>query len=184
MKLNKLASILLIGVVTLSSIMAISCKKIEYVDEKFGGCYDINSPLYDVEIDYDDGSCQFAYVNAYEITQHPEKDPSGSNWDVIAIGEATKADLKLTVGIQQTGETIFESSEKDDQTYNEAATWVSPYDLQLLNQTYNWTLNDNDVSGEELIAKGTFNPIQLASGGEVVINHSNGTVLKLHYTLK
>ena len=69
-----------------------------------------------LSIDYDDGTCQYAYIDLYELTNHPDQDPanSGQDWDLIAVGNATRPDVLLTITNQLTGEVLFEGPETGD----------------------------------------------------------------------
>jgi hypothetical protein len=190
-KMNKNTINLLSGtILAFSIVLSGACKKVEVVDEKIGGCYDTDSPMHNGSIDYDDGSCQYAYIDMYELTRHPDQDPanSGQDWDLIAVGDATRPDVLLTITNQLTGEVLFESPEIGDIAPNSSPSWSAPYQEQLFNHNYEWTLYDNDLSGSELMAAGVFNPIELANNGAIrtgVVNPlGDSTVLTLFYTLK
>lgn len=166
-----------------------ACKKTEYEDEKVGGCYDLDSPLYDKDIDYDDGTCKYAYVTAYEITKHPEQDPanSGTDWDLITN---TEADLLLTVKTQIDQKIIFQSVEMLNHTYNVPAKWTAPVDIQLFNQNYTWELYDaDDLDADDFIASGVFNPLdQIIKSDSVYSTDTNSlnkvTFFKLYFDVK
>ncbi len=165
-----------------SIIFSGACKKEpEPVDTSVGGCTDMDSPLYNASADYDDNSCQYAYVTQYEITFHQETD-GGSDWDLLLN---TDADLILRVKESGASSWMFESATIDNQPHNVAATWTAPANIKLLNKDYEWELYDyDDTSGDDFIASGTFNPIELASGGEVIAtNTSANTQIKLYYNL-
>jgi hypothetical protein len=188
-------------ILVFSIVLSGACKKVEFDDQKVGGCFDTDSPIHDASIDYDDGTCQYAFVDMYEITKHPYQDPanSGQDWDLIVNTEAdiiltVKYPLDSTYNVIATGDTIwggdilFESSEKTNQTYNTAAKWTSPVNMMMLNEEYAWELYDADVDADDYIASGKFNPIDLASENTIITGDTNGlnevTQLKLYYTLK
>jgi len=129
-------------------------------------------------------------MGMYELTQHPDQDPanSGQDWDILAVGDATRPDVILTITNQLTGETMFQSPEVGDIAPTAVPQWVAPYDFQLFNHNYEWTLFDNDVSGSELMASGVFNAIELAADGKIVTGDTNAingvTTLTLYYDLK
>ncbi len=168
-----------------------SCKKTEVEEEtKVGGCTDIDSPIYNPLVDFEDASCLYAYVHQYEISFYPNEDPNASwpiyTWDDPISGE--NADLILRIWEQDNSEELFESSEMTDQPYNTPAVWTAPYNIKLLNKTYEWDLVDYDAtSGNDFIASGTFNPIELADNGTITtIGHhtaGNETQLVLYYEL-
>lgn len=167
----KIATLVLgAGIVSFSS-----CKKEEpeLRDEKLGGCLDQNSPLYNAEADFDDESCRFAYVNAYEITFHPSKDENGDDWDLWVN---TDADLIFRIKPEGAANWMFESAEMTDQAHDQPATWTAPENIKLLNQNYTWELYDVDTgSGDDFVASGTFNPIALADNGEIITTGTNAS---------
>ena len=177
-------------ILVFSIVLSGACKKVEVIDEKVGGCFDTDSPLHDGSADYDDGTCQYAYIETYELTNHPDQDPanSGQDWDIIAVGNATRPDVLLTITNQLTGEVLFQGPETVDIAPSSSPSWSAPYQVQLFNHNYEWTLYDNDLSGSELMAAGFFNPIELANNGIIRTGVANplgdSTVLTLSYTLK
>ena len=187
---NNIINLLSGTILVFSIVLSGACKKVEVIDEKTGGCFDTDSPIHNGGADYDDGTCQYAYIDMYELTDHPDQDPanSGQDWDLIAIGDATRPDVLLTISNQLTGEILFQSPEIDDIAPNSSPSWAAPYQEQLFNHNYEWTLYDNDVSGSELMASGVFNPIELATDGVIQTGDVNSlndtTVLTLFYTLK
>ena len=104
MKILKVSTLLLAS----GALLFASCKKNEpeMRDEKIGGCLDENSPAYNDLADFDDESCVYAYVNAYEITYHPANDASGDDWDFLLN---TDADIYLKIMIDGDTEWLFES---------------------------------------------------------------------------
>ena len=58
-------------ILVFSIVLSGACKKVEVDDEKVGGCFDTDSPIHNGSIDYDDGTCQYAYIDLYELTNHP-----------------------------------------------------------------------------------------------------------------
>ncbi|CAG5085170.1 hypothetical protein CRYO30217_02668 [Parvicella tangerina] len=174
--------ILAVGMVALSS-----CKKEEpeMRDEKIGGCTDENSPLYNGSADFDDQSCVYAYVNAYEITYHPQKDESGDDWDLLVN---TDADIYLKIKPEGASDWMFESAVVDNQAHDEPVSWTAPENIKLLNQDYVWEVYDSDgTSADDFVASGTFNPIELASNGTITTTGTNSsgneTQLVLTYEL-
>ena len=163
-----------------------SCRKLEQPEDlratKVGGCNDIDSPLYDETIDYDNQSCRYAFTERYEISYHPEKDGS-SNWDPTFY---TDADLELRIKAQGSADWLFESSTKEDQAHDVPAIWAAPESIKLLNQTYEWEFYDSDIgTADDFVAGGTFNPIGKADKGEIIIKDNSGeTQLKIYYELK
>ena len=175
----------------MSFVLFLSCKKNEIEeDTKVGGCTDIDSPIYNAQADFEDASCLYAYVHQYEISYYPNEDPDASwpiyTWDDPISG--ADADLILRIWEQENSNEIFNSSEKEDQPYNVPAIWTAPYNVKLLNKTYEWELVDYDAtSSDDFIASGTFNPIELADNGTITTigyhTAGNQTQLVLHYEL-
>ena len=175
----------------MSFVLFLSCKKNEIQeDTKVGGCTDIDSPIYNAQADFEDASCLYAYVHQYEISYYPNEDPDASwpiyTWDDPISG--ADADLILRIWDQENSNEIFNSSEKEDQPYNVPAIWTAPYNVKLLNKTYEWELVDYDATSlDDFIASGTFNPIELADNGTITTigyhTAGNQTQLVLHYEL-
>jgi len=161
-----------------------SCRKVEDPNNaritKAGGCSDIDSPLYNDTVDYDNQTCRYAFTERYEISYHPEKD-GALNWDPITF---TNADLELRIKEQGSADWLFESSTKEDQDHDVPAIWAAPESIKLLNKNYEWELYDADNgTADDFVAGGVFNPIGKANTGEIVIVEG-GTQLKVYYELK
>ena len=196
-KMKKNTINLLSGTILVFSIvLSGACKKVEVDDEKVGGCYDTESPMHNGSADYDDGTCQYAYIDSYELTSHPAQDPNAGGWlnpeqywDV-GLGETTRPDVLLTITNQLTGEILFEGPESTNIAPDSSPSWSAPYEVQLFNQNYEWTLYDNDellgvIGDRQLMAYGVFNPIELASNGTIIsISENETATVKLYYTLK
>ena len=198
-KMKKNTINLLSGTILVFSIvLSGACKKVEFDDQKVGGCFDTDSPTHNGSIDYDDGSCQYAYINLYELTSHPAQDPDADffnleqYWDFLLIPSA-RPDVLLTITNQLTGDILFEGPESTNIAPNSSPSWAAPYEVQLFNQNYEWTLYDNDevlgvIGDRQLMASGVFNPIELASNGAIRTGVANAagdsTVITLFYTLK
>lgn len=174
-------------------ISIFSCRKIEsdanIGANKVGGCLDQDSPFYNLNVDYDNQSCMYAFTESYEISFHPEED-DGDDWDPIVY---TDADLVFRIKEQGSDEWLFVSTTKEDQPHNVPATWTSPEAIKLLNKNYEWDLYDEDNgSSDDLVASGVFNPIGKAREGnqndnQIVITNDAGlgvTQLILYYTIK
>jgi hypothetical protein len=139
-------------------------------------CSDIDSPN-----NGNAGACQYAYASGYEITYHPADD-NGSNWDV-AFGNSVRADLILTIKEQGATSFIFEGAEITNQDPSAPANWAAPSPVKLKNKTYEWELVDYDLTGDDLISSGTFNPITSASNGTIT-TVAGGSQLIISYTLQ
>ena len=177
-------------ILVFSIVLSGACKKVEVVDEKVGGCFDTDSPMHNGSVDYDDGTCQYAFVNSFELTKHASKKSNGDDWDFdLFQTNIIRPDVVLTLTNQLTSETLLQSTEIEDIDPGSAPSWSAPYEVQLFNQNYEWTLYDNDLLGSsELMAYGVFNPIELANNGVIRTGVANAaddsTVITLVYTLK
>jgi hypothetical protein len=151
------------------SLVAISCKKKDGDDEvKVGGCTDTDSPFYQSGLDYDDGACKYAYVTQVEVLGFPEKD-GGSSWDF-----GGRADIffkmKPSNAVSYADYFTSEGNEHNNADYNVTYTWTSPNQFKLTNETWFWTLvDDDDTSADDEMASGTLNPIG-------AINTADGTL--------
>lgn len=146
-------------------LFSVACKKKEPepVEELTPGCLDNNAVNYNGAADYEDQSCQYAYVDAYKITYHPEKDEDGDDWDLFIN---TDADLVLRVKEEGGTNWLFESAEITNHEHNVVATWTAPTNIQLYNRNYEWELVDYDSgSADDFVGGGTFNPIDLVDNG-------------------
>ena len=171
MKLMKVSALLLASGIVLFS----SCKKTEpeMRDEKIGGCLDDDSPIYNSIADFDDESCIYAYVNAYEITYHPANDANGDDWDFLIN---TDADIYLKIQIEGESTWLFESSVVDNQAHNQPVTWTAPENIKLFNTDYYWEVYDSDATGgDDFVASGIFNPIELAGDSTIVATGTNSS---------
>jgi hypothetical protein len=182
--MKKIAFITFIAILVTSTF---SCKKkeAELRSTKIGGCLDPNSLNYNSASDFDDESCQYAFVNQYEITYHPSKD-CGSDWDLLVN---TDADLILRIKVKTEATWFFESPELSNQPHNVPAVWTAPVNIKLLNTIYSWELVDYDsTSGDDLVASGEFNPMDIAEDGKVIVIGKNScneeTQLVLYYTVQ
>ena len=173
------------------TLFTISCKKPNIEQNTLiGGCTDMDSPLYDATVDFEDASCLYAYIDEYEISYYPGEDPNAS-WPILTWDDpisGSDADLILTIWEQDNGNIIFTSSELPNQPYNSPGVWNAPENLKLFNKMYQWELVDYDgLNSNDFIASGTFNPIALASNGEITTigNHTAGnqSQLKIYYRL-
>ncbi len=174
------------------TISFVGCKK-EIFDSSnnTGGCTDLNAINYSNNVDFEDNSCQYAYINQYEVSYYPENNPNSSipfvnSWDIPGTG--ADADLLLKVKFKDSSNYLFSSPILDDQSPNSAAYWTAPVEFKLLNMDYKWELYDNDVTNSnEFIDSGSFNPVEIASNFKITVYGKNPPVnrtqLVLHYQL-
>ena len=69
------------------------------------------------------------------------------------------------------------------------AVWTAPVNIKLLNTIYSWELVDYDsTSGNDVVATGEFNPMDVAADGKVIVIGKNScneeTQLVLYYTVQ
>ena len=170
-------AILVIGLV------ASSCKKEEENSGGTGGCMDENSPYFSSAATYDNGTCEFLYVTEYEVTNYEDKD-----WDLaVPLLETFKADLYIKVKKQSSSSWEFFSNTIDNADPNTVHIWSDPNQFQLLNETYEWKLFDEDtppLDTDDEMASGSFNPVTSGNNGVVVSESSDGlTTVKIRYSL-
>jgi len=190
-------TLLLVGLGT--SLLALdACKKAEDPNllrsTKRGGCTDIDSPMYDTELDYDDQSCLYAYTKAYTISYYNRN--NGADWDDYWCITSQYKPADLILRVKPIGDTdwMFESSVNEDQDYNDSTRWGATAAIKLLNQNYTFELIDEDGAGNwtcdtgsDLIYTGIFNPIENAKDGVVTIKRKVGQdsiQLLIYYDLK
>ena len=169
-------AILVIGLV------ASSCKKEEENSGETGGCMDVNSPYYSSTATYDNGTCEFLYVTDYEVTNFED-----ITWDPLAIDVYRNADLYIKVKRQSSSSWEFSSNTIDNADPNTVHIWSDPNQFQLVNETYEWELVDEDnppIEPDDAMASGSFNPVTSGNNGVVVSESSDGlTTVKIRYSL-
>ena len=176
-KINSyILAILVIGLV------ASSCKKEEENSGGTGGCMDVNSPYYSSAATYDNGTCEFLYVTDYEVTNFED-----ITWDPLAIDVYRNADLYIKVKRQSSSSWEFSSSTIDNADPNTVHIWSAANQFQLVNETYEWELFDEDtppLDTDDPMASGSFNPVTSGNNGVVVSESSDGlTTVKIRYSL-
>ena len=177
-KINSyILAILVIG------LAASSCKKEEENSGGTGGCMDVNSPYYSSAATYDNGTCEFLYVTEYEVTNFEDKD-----WDFTdPIFGTFKADIYIKVKRQSSSSWEFSSNTIDNADPNTAHIWSDPNQFQLVNETYEWELVDEDnppIETDDAMASGSFSPVTSGNNGVVVSESSDGlTTVKIRYSL-
>ena len=170
-------AILVIGLV------ASSCKKEEENSGGTGGCMDENSPYFSSAATYDNGTCEFLYITEYEVTNFEDKD-----WDLsVPLLETFKADLYIKVKRQSSSSWEFSSSTINNADPNTVQIWSAANQFQLVNETYEWELFDEDtppLDTDDPMASGSFNPVTSGNNGVVVSESSDGlTTVKIRYSL-
>lgn len=163
------------------SLFATACKKKDGEEEKIGGCTDKDSPFYEKGLDFDDGTCKYAFVTEVEVHNFPELD-NGSSWDWPSGKADIYFKLKPVSASDYTNYFTSESNDIGNATHNDVNEWTSATQFQLTNEDWYWELMDkDDTSADDVIATGTFNPLSSisTSTGVCSINHPNGTQIKL-----
>lgn len=173
-----------------AAIIISSCRKKGTDEEvKVGGCTDIDSPQYKSGMDFDDGSCKYAYATDVEILHFPEKN-NGSSWDDLG----GKADIYLK--LKPVSETSYDdffnsySDRKNNASHDEVNSWATTNQFQLTYEDWYWELLDEDNflgGSDDKIASGIVNPIKKASKSDnwVIFTSENGeTQIKVKYILQ
>ena len=175
-KNSYILAILVIGVV------ASSCKKEDENSGQTGGCMDVNAPNYSSAATFDNGTCEFLYVTDYEVTNY-----ENINWDLLVN---VNADLYIKVKRQSSSSWEFYSNTIDNADPNTVHIWSDPNQLQLVNETYEWELVDEDqgiddpLDPDDAMASGDFNPVTSGNNGVVVSESSDGlTTVTIRYNL-
>ena len=168
---------------TLLSLIALgfgisSCKKDDEQNGGVTGCMDINSPHFNAAATLDDGSCEYLYINDYELTNYEDID-----WDLLVNVDA---DVYLRVKRQSAANWQFSSNTLNNANPNTPQIWSAPDQFQLMNETYLWELYDEDippVDPDDAMASGSFSPVANGNNGVVVSTSSDGlTTVKIHYS--
>lgn len=156
----------------------VSCKKDVESNGGVNGCMDINSPHFNPAATQDDGSCEYLYINDYELTNYEDVD-----WDLLINVDA---DVYLRVKRQSSVNWEFSSNTINNANPNIPQTWSAPDQFQLMNETYLWELYDEDVppvDPDDAMASGSFSPVADGNNGVVVSTSSDGlTTVKIHYS--
>ncbi len=158
-----------------------SCRRKEAQEEvKVGGCTDTNSPFYKAGLDFDDGSCKFAFVDSIEVVNFPEKN-NGSSWDDFG----GKADIYVRFKPVSSAnyDDYFNSIGSDigNAVFDQLNIWEVNTQFQLTNEDWYWELMDKDSffgGSDDKIASGIMNPIQKFSTSNewVMLTNDNGEV--------
>lgn len=173
------------------SLFTVSCKKKGGEEEvKTGGCTDTDSPFYKSGMDFDDGSCKYAYVTQVEVLGFPEKD-GGSNWDAFAIGNETKADIyfqfKPTSAASYTDYFSSRSNEISNAVFDQTHTWTSANQFKLTSENWYWEMLDKDgalAGDDDMVASGTLNPIgAINTSASTLTLTSNDGLTRIRLTL-
>ncbi len=189
---NFISASILIGAVSFAS----SCKKDEDNDDnnsgntttEIVGCTDYNAANFNADATTSNNSlCTYMKTTMYEITYHAEFNEDGNDWDNLIN---TKADLIFKIKEEGASDWLFEGDVKNNQNHNDPAQWSAPNAEVLKNKNYEWELLDDEtLTGDELMASGTFNPKDLAnSDNEIITTYTdaNGleTQLKIYYFIQ
>lgn len=167
-----------------------SCRKKGADEEvKIGGCTDIDSPTYKKSLDFDDGSCKYAFVTEVEVLNFPAKN-NGSGWD--DFGGKPDVYFKLKPVSETSYDNFFNSfdEKKGNASPGDDIRWNAANQFQLTYEDWYWELMDDDnfIGGsDDRIASGIINPILKANKSEnwVIVTSTNGeTQIKVKYILQ
>lgn len=180
----------LIFLTLLGSLTFVSCRKVGADEEqKLGGCTDLDSPLYKSGMDFDDGTCKYAFVTNVEVLDFPNKN-NGSGWD--DFGGKPDIYFKLKPVSETSYNDYFDSfdQKKSNASSGDDITWASSNQFQLTNEDWYWELMDDDDflgGSDDRMASGVVNPILKADKDNnwVILTSTNGeTQIKITYILQ
>lgn len=159
-----------------------SCKKENEEADKVGGCTDTDSPFYQTGLDFDDGNCKYAYVTEVILESFPELD-NGSSWDFPGGKADVYVEIKPVSSPDYANFFTSKGNEIDNVLHNIAQNWTSANQFKLTNTDWYYQVFDHDVtSSDDLIASGTFNPIESINTSDNTCTFSapNGTTITLN----
>lgn len=174
-----------------SMVLGACKKKGAGEEEKVGGCTDPDSPAYASGLDFDDGSCKYAYVTEIEVMSFPSDD-NGQAWDAFAIGNERKADIYFKFKPQSQADyaSFFTSYDTPIDNADPAVShiWTSANQFKLTSESWYWELVDKDgvtAGADDYIASGTINPISLITNvdsGYLTLSSTDGeTQIKVKF---
>lgn len=142
------------------------------------GCTDANADNFDREADKSDNSCTYRYPVAVKVNSLPAAKPNGESWDA-----ADGADVYVRF-TKSTGDSWLYTTTTDED-YNGAVTFtIANAANYFTNEQWKFEIKDADLlSEDELMASGTFNPVEGGINGEIPVNN-NSVSLIFQYSLK
>jgi hypothetical protein len=159
----------LVLIVFFSALIALpGCKK--------EGCTDFNADNYDGNADKNSG-CVYRYASTIDVAGVAFTNPAGGTWDIDESGP----DLRVDFGKSSSSGFDFTT---DTRTNASSASLTPTSNIQFTNEDWKYEVVDDDLLGaSEIIASGTFNPLQ--QGSSNMISIMNGSVsIKFNYSVK
>lgn len=149
-------------------IAAGSCKK--------EGCTDLNGDNYEGNADKNSG-CIYRYAGTVDVSGVSATNPAGESWDIDQSGP----DLKVNFGKTSSSGYDFTTETKTNLL---SASLTPASSIQFTNADWKYEVVDDDLLGaSEIIASGTFNPLQQGSSNVISIMNGN-VIIRFNYTVK
>ncbi len=140
------------------------------------GCTDINADNYNRDAEKNSG-CVYRYSSSIEVSNVPNMNAAGTNWDA----DGTGPDLKVNFGKSMGNEFEFTTNTSMNSS---SASLVPASSIQFTNETWKYELVDEDLlSGNEIIASGTFNPVDEGESNIIRITTGN-IIIQFKYNIK
>ena len=145
-----------INILLIASVLVISlssCKK--------KGCMDSEAMNYSASAEKSDGSCNYLYLS--EISANVN-----SSFSLFA------PDLYVNYGKASNTATWDYTTIVKDNQYN--TTW-DVTDIRMYNESWDFVLKDQDITSDETVLAGDFNPINdRNSSNQVILSGGNGNI--------
>ena len=137
------------------------------------GCTDPNADNYDANADKN-SDCRYRNASNIDISNVPPNKPDGTAWD------SDGPDLKIYLGKSSSSGYDYSTNTADNANN---ATLTSSSSIKFTNENWKYELVDVDLLGNDVIATGTFNPLQSTSSNMIEVT-SNGIIIKFKYTIQ
>ncbi|MDZ4756585.1 MAG: hypothetical protein SGJ10_00415 [Bacteroidota bacterium] len=159
--------IITMGMLAMLSLSLTSCRE--------SGCTDPNADNYSATADKNT-ECRYRNASNIDVSNVSTNKANGNPWD----GSGDSPDLKINFGKSSSSGFDYSTNTADNAT---TATLTANTSVKFTNETWKYELVDVDVLGSEVIASGTFNPLQSTTSNVIEIT-SNGVTFKFKYTIQ